>query len=749
MNRLSFHAVLLSGLCCGATTTAHRPIAPDMTLVANDGLCANEDASPFPLIVAPGDPAHLWIWGGACYARDATRKAVFAQTSTFRAPQFLRIYTQGWGDSPKLFLERVSDGERYLLMPRNPHGQVWSLCNYDLPPDWRGREVRLVVEEKHFKGLWRAFSEPLEGDTTAGFGDAWHLLSLASLHFFVMASGALAITIGAMVYGLRDKIYAGLLLLVAMALPGYAFFWLTLFNAKLASYLAVAAMIASVFAMGFGFRKLDPQGRAILKLLGKPLLLTAIATIMVLASGFLYGGTQDSLGFARSRYLELLPPDNEMPFLFANGARLPHVPTPLFGNWLSSDRPPLQSGMVLAQFPLFRKPRELNYTIVSMLAQSLWILGLWLLLTAFGVDGPAASLAIAACLFSSFVFTNTFFVWPKLLSAACTLGFFAAFVRAPEAPAPRWLKGLLPGALCALAMLAHGGSFFALLPGVPAILLWKRSPAALKQMAATVFCAILFYAPWSAYQTFYDPPGNRLLNLHFAGVEAVDGRSFSQAFMDAYGQLPMRQLWANKESNFESAFGNGLENLQATLLMTKDLFRYRKDGWANAASLGYEIRQKQFFYPAATLGFFLFAPFALLLGVFQKRFRSAAWRVSGLLWIFIFAAMTIWCLLMFGPHATSIHQGSYALTLMMLTAGVLAYWSISRTLAIVTTAAQAMIGFLLNEVLLRVPYPSGVLPEGLVHWDTFVLLASAVAGVAWLLRETASDATPLALQPTR
>jgi hypothetical protein len=87
--------------------------------------------------------------------------------------------------------------------------------------------------------------------------------------------------------------------------------------------------------------------------------------------------------------------------------------------------------------------------------------------------------------------------------------------------------------------------------------------------------------------------------------------------------------------------------------------------------------------------------------------------------------------------------------LMMLTAGVLAYWSISKTLAIVVTAAQAMIGFLLNEVLLRVPYPGGVLPEGLVHWDTFVLLASAVAGVACLLRETASDATPLALQPTR
>jgi hypothetical protein len=83
-----------------------------------------------------------------------------------------------------------------------------------------------------------------------------------------------------------------------------------------------------------------------------------------------------------------------------------------------------------------------------------------------------------------------------------------------------------------------------------------------------------------------------------------------------------------------------------------------------------------------------------------------------------------------------------------LAAGALAYWSISKTLAIVATAAQAMVGFLLNEVLLRVPYPGGVLPEGLIHWDTLVLLVSAVVGVTWLLRETASDATPLDLQPT-
>ncbi len=662
---------------------------------------------------------------------------MLAETSTFPAPRFLRIYTIGWGESPKLWLERVSDGVRYLVMPEEPHGRRWSLCNYELPPDWQGREVRLVVEEKHFQGLWRAFSEPLEGDGKVRLGDAWRLLRLTALHFFVLASCALAVTILAIWRGVRDKVYAGLITLAAMAFPGYCLFWLTLWNARVSHYAAIAAIIAAPLGVVFGIRKLDAPGRAILKTLIKPLLLTGAATLMVLASGFLYGGTQDALGWPKSRYTHLLPPDNELPYLFANGAREPHVPTPLLGDWLSSDRPPLQTGMVLAQFPLFGKPRELNYTIVSMLAQSWWIFALWLLLTTFEIDGRAVSVALAACLFSSFVFVNTFFVWPKLLSAAFTLGFCAAFAAKGASRIPEWVKWLVPGTLCGFAMLAHGGSFFALAPGVPLILIWRRSRPIAKQMAATIVCALAVYAPWAVYQKFYDPPGNRLLKMHFAGVGGVDGRTFSQAFADGYGELRVRELIWNKESNFEMAFGSGIENLHNTLLMTEALFRYRADRWAKAADLGFEIREKEFFYSAANLGLFVFAPCALLWGVWQRRFRTTEWRVSGLAWIFVFVAMTCWCLIMFGPHTTSIHQGSYALTLLAIASGVLAYWSISKELAVIATGIQIVIGFLTNEVLARVPYPKAILPEGFIHRDTFVLLCLAVASVAWLLRETA------------
>ncbi|WP_225852883.1 hypothetical protein, partial [Haemophilus parainfluenzae] len=54
---------------------------------------------------------------------------------------------------------------------------------------------------------------------------------------------------------------------------------------------------------------------------------------------------------ANTRFLPggSLPPDNILPYLFAE--RLYHGidPRPLLGEWQSSDRPPLQAGLLLLQ----------------------------------------------------------------------------------------------------------------------------------------------------------------------------------------------------------------------------------------------------------------------------------------------------------------------------------------------------------------------------------------------------------------
>lgn len=719
-SRLASVFLLMAGL-----TFAHsQPAAPGMTLTANDGTYC-ENGSLILLNPEPDDPPHLKTWGTFCHQED--KPSPFAQTSTFRAPRFMRFYAIGWAKSPTFSLQRVSDGLKFPLVPFDQNQTHWSWSDYELPADWRGTEVRITAEGAPEKGLWRAFSEPLESGGRAPMGDAIKLLGLTTLHFAALMLCALAVAALAVWGGVRDRVQAGLVTLTATAIPGYFVFWLTFCMPRASRYYAMAFFLAAALALFVALKKLDDAGRAVLKSLFAPLLLTGTVALMVLCSGFLYGGMNDAQARAQTRYLPRLPPDNEIPLLLALGTRLPHVPSPLQGNWLASDRPPLQSGIVLAHFPLFRKPREQGYTVISVLAQSLWVFGLWLLLSAFALSPRAISVALAACLFSGFAFLNTFFVWPKMLAAAYGFGFLAALVAKPPKQLAR-LGWAIPGALLAFSLLSHGGTAFALVPAVPLILLWKK-PAPVKRMAAAILFGVLIYSPWMLYQKFYDPPANRLLKYHLAGVEQVDPRPFGETLKTAYGKLPWSEIAHYKQQNFSFAFGEGWLSLQRTGLLLRSLVQGR---WEDAAKRGFELREQMFFHPAPTLGLFLFAPFALLCGL-SRRGRTTEWRTACLFWIFTLAASAFWCLAMFGPSSTSIHQGAYVTMLLAFVASVLSLWALWPPLAVLIALIEMGVSFLLNEVLIRVPYPGGLMPEGLLHKDTFALLCAMFAANLWLL----------------
>ncbi len=718
------------------STAAHEPVSPRISLEVNDGFCA--DGSLYKLVPSPDDPPNLNVWGGFCHAEYKT--SALAKTTAFIAPKILRIYTIGWTKSPTLSLERISDGMKFVIVPWDEDLYRWSRSDFALPDDWQGKPVRLVAEGAPPRGLWRAFSEPVHADGVVKLGDAKRILYLTALHYAGLMMFALAVTAVGVYYGIRDRIDAGLITLAATALPGYCMFWLTLITPKLSHAYALTFLIGGLAALVVFFRKLNADGRGVLKSLAVPLLLTGAVALMVLSAGFLYGGVNDPMNKARGRFLPRLPPDNELPLLLAKGVLLPHVPSPLQGDWLSSDRPPLQSGMVLAEYPLFRRILEQEYTAASVLAQSLWIFGLWLLLSAFHLRPRAIALILAACLFSGFAFLNTLFVWPKMLAAAYTLGFLASFVSKPRQDSSRLFIWCVPAVLLAFSLLAHGGAVFALLPAVPLLLLWRR-PTPWKRMVAVLLLSLLFYAPWMLYQKFYDPPGNHLLKMHLAGVEQLDKRTFTQTLKDAYGALSWDQIIANKKQNFDFAFTEGFLGLKRTALLLKALAP--PANVREAAARGLQLREHMFFHPAACLQLFILAPWALLAGIF-KRFRSIEWQTACVFWIFTFVSMSVWCLLMFGPSTTSIHQGAYATMLLSMAAGVLSFWAISPRLSLAVVVFQAGVNFLINDPLTRVPYPNGFLPEGFVHKDTLVLLCLSLTAVFWLISILAKEdnATP-------
>jgi hypothetical protein len=182
------------------------------------------------------------------------------------------------------------------------------------------------------------------------------------------------------------------------------------------------------------------------------------------------------------------------------------------------------------------------------------------------------------------------------------------------------------------------------------------------------------------------------------------------------------------------ALGGGFENLKEVALLLKELVS--PDHLATAVPHALKLRAETFFRIAASLGLFILAPYALVAAI-VPRFRSPEWRTACVLWILTFASIVIWCLLMFTPNSTSIHQGAYATVLFAMAASVLSLWALSPRLALAITLLQIGINLLLYGPLTRVPYPNGLLPVGILHVDTLLLSVLSFAAVLALLRNLA------------
>jgi hypothetical protein len=528
----------------------------------------------------------------------------------------------------------------------------------------------------------------------------------------------------------RDVVFAGLILLAAIGAAGYLAFCLWFLWPRAGHLFAFLLPLLAALCLVWIGRKLDPAGRGVLKTLLIPALLTGAAALVVLSIGFLYGGTNLPLTTPWTRFSHGLPPDNTIPYRFAESVRRGHVLKPLIGNWNSSDRPPLQTGIVLSQVPYTWGPRDFGYTVLSVILQSLWIFALWLLLEAFGINRRSASLALAVCLFSGFVFVNSFFVWPKLLAGACMLGFFAVFLtdRYSAELRRRVLLAITAGALAAFAMLAHGGSAFAIIGFALTIAARRARRIPLRGLGIAFLTAFVLYLPWMLYQRLYDPPGDRLLKMHLAGIEEPDPRPLWEVIKSAYGAISTEQILHNKE-----------QNLQADVDHIREYWSFVPKLPQAAASM----RKMAFFFFVPNLGFLVVGPIALLSAT-RKRFRSTEWGAACILWLWIALTIFAWCVLMFGPASTVIHQGTSVMILLGYTGSVLALWAVRPWLAWVIGSLQITLNVLLYFVWMRQPQPNEPPPEGVVRYGTLALSLVALIAVLVLLNASSSRSASIA-----
>ncbi len=506
-----------------------------------------------------------------------------------------------------------------------------------------------------------------------------------------------------------------LLLATALAASGATAmlaFWAYYVDPTLGQATAFLIVLGSI--QGIVLARPDRLDRALLRELAPPAVLWMLGSAFVLYLGFLHGGSDQPLALAMTRFSHQLPADNEIPRFFADWYfDHGHSATPPpFGDWLSSDRPPLQVGYVLAQRPFGWDDAGLHYQVLGVVVQQLWIVGMWALLCAARIRPLARGLTMLALMVSDVAILHGFFVWPKLIAAAFLLAALS-MVLSEEWPRLRRdpYAAALFAALCALAMLAHGASAFGLIPLL--ILGALRGLPSWRWLGIAALVGIVLLAPWSAYQRFADPPGDRLLKWQLGGSLAIDDRGALETIADGYGEAGFDGTLANKWGNVTKLVGQ--QDVEAAFREASDEIDEGHFGRAIVA-----LRLPRFFDLLPLLGLLLVAPVAMLFARARGRPDGPEWRFSLACFAFCGLACAIWALLMFGDpdSSTLLHVGTMAVPPLAACGCVVGAYAVYPRLA------AALVG--LNALLVLALYvPALSPPPGTSYSPIAALLAAA------------------------
>jgi hypothetical protein len=341
--------------------------------------------------------------------------------------------------------------------------------------------------------------------------------------------------------------------------------------------------------------------------------------------------------------------DNFIPHYFAEHLYAGTDPRQLLADWHSSDRPPLQTGLVLVQRPLAQLHGLpiVQYQMLGTIFQCTWVAAVWALGRQLGLHGRKLAVVLAFCATASFFAFHSLYVWPKLLAGTLTV--VPVLVLVWPGGRTSWAAVLTAGTSAGLALLAHSGAAFALVGLALFLLRPRRFPGLDKVFAGIAACALVV-APWIAYQRCYDPPGNRLLKWHLASAVPIDNRSAWQAVREAYTALTPAEVAAHKWANVKALVG--LPWLEPT---------YRGPGWRAAWKSG------EYYNLLKTLGV-LNVGWLVLAVPWLRRQPDPSLAEARTLLALALAGLAVWILLMFGPGATMIYQGAFATVIMLFVA---------------------------------------------------------------------------------
>jgi hypothetical protein len=671
-------------------------------------------------------------WMVKRFAKDGSGKL---ESALFPAPARVSLLVTGDLTQPaNQVYFRLPDGDKRFPVEVNAD-VLWQRTTYQLPSDWVGKPVQLVAEAGP-REQFNAFGVGIPRAVASGTLLDLQLSTWTSLPAFgVTLLLFLLPGVPAAVWLVRRGVVASFLLLpvaiVLSCVAGYLTFWVYFWDASLGRAFGLAVLLGSAGLLAFALTSAGGARSLILcRDFLRPLGLMALVGSFYLS---LLQSVEVSVPFEvapRLRFLEfVLDLDNEIPYYLAESFYDRRDPRPYFKEkliaWLSSDRPPLQSGLLLLQMPLFKATDHAkDFALVASVAvQCAWVPAAMALWQAGGLSRKRAGLALLFVTLSGFALVNTVYTWPKMLSAALVivaviLGLFGRGRKSEPFPLS---KALLLGLAAALAALGHGGVAFTLLP-LGLFLLLPRFFPGWSRVAAAAAVFLAFLIPWTLYQKLYDPPGDRLLRQHLAGDASTgpDTKGVLRDVLDAYGGLTAGQIIRNK-----------LENVRVLFMAAPEPHR-----WPAASLTPAE-------WPTDAVGFRRCDFFALfwtvgLLNLGWPLVLARAWRrvpeaMEGTLGFVVpglaLASVAVWVLVMFGPGSTMVHQGSYATVLLLF--APLAAWltTLPGRLPYVLLTVQGAI-FAIGWLLTSPANQFGVPNALMIPWAAFFFVALTRAALS-------------------
>lgn len=621
------------------------------------------------------------------------------RSQIFRGLSEIWFSYSGYPGNEKVNFQLISNKGSAINIELPTVGERWVEYRLKIPEEFIGAPIELVAKDNAVdKFGWIGLGN-IRGDRTNP--KIVFILKVVSVSFFLLVFYSVGLSLLLPKCGLMDS---PVVLVVLVGILGYGVFNLYLINKWIGSafsgFLVALILILAVRMCVKGMWVNFKYGLSFFM----PISLITLIINYIGYYPFEFSGV-DFWQNGANRWLSL-PIDSWLPKIFADQIYQGELLRPMYGDWLSSDRPPLQTGIYLIFYP-FGKGDDVVYQVVATMLQAMILIPIWRIIAIFKC-GAAQSWMLFTFSISSLFIINGLFVWPKLISAAYVAICFYYLNFAIKSKT----RNIMIGASVSLAMLSHGGAFFALF-GV--FLHWsivsakKLSWSEVKDLIVWIVVAIALYYPWVWYGKYYDPQYSRLIKWHLAGVIAPSQENVISTLWFAYSKLSLGDWFAVRVANF---------NAIVTDFIVFDRFLWSSDYYEFIKT----ARDKSFFKLFYSL--WLLSPFVVFPAILALR----NYRIdSDVLKLFAGAllGMLLWVLLMFEPGSTVIHQGSYYTYMALFVSGQILLWlsnKIAFYIANISNICISMLLYVFSPIKLveDVYYVMGVFLLFILFWNSLL-----------------------------